>query len=158
MVSPGRSGALTLGGKIILGYFGEIHPGLLVGFDLESPVVGFELFLDAIPQPRAKSKAKPALKTSDFQAVERDFAFVVDAAVLASDISKSLSGADKQLITSVEIFDVYAGKGLEDGKKSVAVKVTLQASDRTLSEADISAASAAIVASAAKGFGGVLRQ
>jgi len=155
---PGRSGALTLGGRIILGYFGEIHPGLLGAFGLESPVVGFELFLDAIPLPRAKSKAKPALKVSDFQAVERDFAFVVDAKISAADVSKALSGADKLLITGIEIFDVYAGKGLEDGKKSVAVKVTLQAGDRTLSEADITTVSSAIVASAAKGFGGVLRQ
>lgn len=155
---PGRSGALTLGGKIILGYFGELHPGLLPGFDLESPVVGFELFLDAIPLPRAKTKAKPALKTSDFQAVERDFAFIVDAKVTAAEIGKALGLADKQLITGIEIFDVYSGKGLDEGKKSVAVKVTLQAGDRTLTEADITGVSSAIVASAAKAFGGQLRQ
>ncbi len=155
---PGRSGALTLGGKIVLGYFGEIHPGLLRGFDLESPVVGFELFLDAIPMPRAKTKAKPALKISDFQAVERDFAFVVEAKVSAAEITRAINAAEKQLITGVEIFDVYSGKGLDEGKKSVAVKVTLQAGDRTLSEADISAVSAAIIASAAKHFGGALRQ
>lgn len=155
---PGRSGALTLGGKIILGYFGELHPGLLPGFELESPVVGFELFPDAIPVPRAKTRAKPALQMSDFQAVERDFAFIVDAEVTAADIGKALALADRKLITGIDIFDVYAGKGLEEGKKSVAVKVTLQASDRTLSEADISAASSAVIAAAGKAFGGQLRQ
>ncbi len=155
---PGRSGALTLGGKIILGYFGELHPGLLPGFDLESPVIAFELFLDAIPLPRAKTKAKASLKISDFQAVERDFAFIVDAKVSVADISKALSLADKQLITGIEIFDVYSGKGLEEGKKSVAVKVTLQAGDRTLTDADITTVTSAIIASASKAFGGQLRQ
>lgn len=154
---PGRSGALTLGGKIVLGYFGEVHPGLLPGFDLESPVVAFELFLDAVPLPRAKTKAKPALKVSDFQAVERDFAFTVDAKVTAAEISRALASADKQLITGIEIFDVYSGKGVDEGKKSVAVKVVLQAGDRTLTEADISGVSSAIVAAAAKHFSGVLR-
>lgn len=155
---PGRSGALTLGGKQVMGYFGELHPGLLAQLDVKGPVAAFELFLEAIPLPRAKGKAKPALKVSDFQAVGRDFAFVVDAGVSAADISKAIAAAEKQLITAIEIFDVYSGKGVEPGKKSVAVKVTLQAPDRTLSEADINAASAAIVAAASKAFGGQLRQ
>lgn len=154
---PGRSGALMLG-KAVLGYFGELHPAVVASFDVDSPVVAFELYLDAIPQARAKGKARPSLKISDFQAVERDFAFVVDEKVTAAEISKAINAAEKQLITSVEIFDVYAGKGLDAGKKSVAVKVTLQAGDRTLSEADINAVSSAIVASAAKHFGGQLRQ
>lgn len=155
---PGRSGALTLGGKIILGYFGEVHPGLLPGFDLEGRVAAFEIFLDALPVPRAKGKAKTALKLSEFQAVERDFAFIVEDKITAADITKALAQADKNLVTGIEIFDVYAGKGVDDGKKSVAVKVTLQAMDRTLSDADITTVSNAIVAAAQKGFGGQLRQ
>ncbi len=155
---PGRSGALTLGGKIILGYFGEIHPGILKTFDIEDPVAAFEIYLDAIPVPRTKGKAKVAFKPSDFQAVERDFAFTVDKEITAADIVKTINAADKQLVTGVEIFDVYTGKGVDTGRKSVAVKVTLQAHDRTLSEQDITAVSQAIVAAAAKGFGGQLRQ
>ncbi len=154
---PGRSGALTLGGKIILGYFGELHPATLANYDIDGAAVGFEIFLDAIPAPRSKGKAKSILKLSDFQAVERDFAFVVDSAVTAAQIVKTLNGADKNLITDITIFDVYSGKGVPDGKKSVAVKVTLQAADRTLSEQDITTVSKAIVDAAAKGFGGALR-
>jgi len=159
---PGRSGALTLGGKIILGYFGEIHPAILSAFDIETNAVAFEIFLDAIPVPRAKGTTRPPLKLSDFQAVERDFAFIVDAEISAADISKAITQADKQLITNVEIFDVYTGIAStgtgKESKKSVAVKVTLQAMDRTLSEQDITAASDAIIAAAQKGFGGQLRQ
>jgi phenylalanyl-tRNA synthetase beta chain len=155
---PGRSGSLTLGGKVILGHFGELHPGLLAAFDMDSPAVAFEIFLDALPLPRAKGKAKPALKLSDFQAVERDFAFIVGESVSAADMIRSLSQADKQLITGIEIFDVYTGTGVDAGKKSVAVKVTLQAQDRTLSEQDISSVSAAIISAASKAFGGQLRQ
>jgi phenylalanyl-tRNA synthetase beta chain len=155
---PGRSGALTLGGKIILGYFGELHPATLANYDIDTVAVGFEIFLDAIPTPRSKGKARAVLKLSDFQAVERDFAFVVESSVTAAQIIKTLAGADKNLITDIAIFDVYAGKGVPDGKKSVAVKVTLQAADRTLSEQDITTVSKAIVDAAAKGFGGALRQ
>lgn len=153
---PGRSGALTLGGKIILGYFGEIHPGIARQFDIES-AVGFEIFLDALPVSRTKSKARAALKLSDYQAVERDFAFTVDEKITAAEIEKTIRAAEKNLITSVEIFDVYAGKGVDAGKKSVAVKVVLQA-DKTLTDAEITAVSQAIIAAAAKGFDGQLRQ
>lgn len=155
---PGRSGALTLGGKIILGYFGELHPAVLEAFDIEGRACGFELLLDAIPAPRAKSKTRTALKASDFQAVERDFAFTVDDKVPAQEIIAAIAKAEKQLITDVRIFDVYTGKGVDEGKKSVAVKVTLQAADRTLSDADITAVSNAITAAAGKAFGGSLRQ
>jgi phenylalanyl-tRNA synthetase beta chain len=147
-----------LGGKIILGYFGEVHPGLLPALDLEGRAAAFEIFLDAIPVSRAKGKAKPSLKLSEFQAVERDFAFIADEKISAAEIIKALALADKLLITGVEIFDVYTGTGVEAGKKSVAVKVTLQAFDRTLSEQDITTVSSAIIAAAAKAFGGKLRQ
>lgn len=154
---PNRSGALVLG-KNILGYFGEIHPAIAAKFDIEEKVAAFEIFLNAIPQARAKGTAKPQLKLSDFQAVERDFAFIVDAGVSAADIIKEINKAEKTLITDVQIFDVYVGKGVDTGKKSVAVKVCLQSFERTLAEADISAVSSAIIQGIGKAFGGVLRQ
>ncbi len=152
---PGRSGALMLG-KAVLGYFGELHPAVAASFDLEGRVAAFELFLDALPTPRSKGKTKAALKVSDYQAVERDFAFIVDGNVSAAQISQAIAKAEKQLITDIRIFDVYVGKGVDEGKKSVAVQVTLQAMDRTLSEAEISAVHEAIVKAAAS-FGGQLR-
>lgn len=155
---PGRSGTLSLGGKIILGHFGELHPSALKQADVDGAVCGFELFLDALPPTRAKSKAKPSPQTSDYQSVTRDFAFIVDDSVSAHDIISALSKADKKLVQSISIFDVYQGDKVEAGKKSVAVSVTLQANDRTLSDDEITAVSAAIVAEASKAFGGQLRQ
>ncbi len=178
---PNRSGAFVLG-KTILGYFGEIHPKTSNDFDiewreirektidasdiinqitnpnLEGAVAAFEIFLDAIPVSRSKGTAKPQLKISDYQAVERDFAFIVDDSVTAATIEKEINKAEKNLITNVEIFDVYSGKGVDTGKKSVAVKVTLQSFERTLTDADITSVSNAIISSASKGFGGILRQ
>lgn len=154
---PNRSGAFVLG-KTILGYFGEIHPKIAAAFDIEGRIAAFEIFLDAIPVSRSKGTAKPQLKISDYQAVERDFAFIVDDSVTAAVIEKEINKAEKNLITSVEIFDVYSGKGVDTGKKSVAVKVTLQSFERTLTDADITAVSSAILVAAGKGFGGILRQ
>lgn len=154
---PGRSGALTLGGKIVLAYFGELHPATLAELGIEGVAVGFEVFLDNVPTPRAKGKTKPSLVVSDFQSVARDFAFVVEEKIIAADIEKAIRAAEKQLITDVRIFDVYAGKGVDNGKKSIAVQVTLQANDRTLSDAEIKAVSDAIVASVSKATGGSLR-
>lgn len=154
---PNRSGAFVLG-KTVLGYFGEIHPKIAGLFDIEGAVAAFEIFLENIPAARSKGTAKPMLKLSDYQAVERDFAFIVDEKITAATIEKEINKAEKNLITCVEIFDVYSGKGVDAGKKSVAVKVTLQSFERTLSEADITAVSSAIIAGAAKGFGGTLRQ
>ncbi len=154
---PGRSGAVTLGKKIILGYFGELHPQLLCEYDIDTPAAGFEIFLNNIPTPRAKTKAKPALVLSDYQAVTRDFAFVVEDRIAAAELTKAIASAEKTLITDITIFDVYAGKGVEDGKKSIALQVTLQAADRTLSEADITSVSQNIIASVAKAVGGSLR-
>ncbi len=153
---PGRSGALTQG-KTVLGVFGEIHPAILQAYDIDTRAAAFEIFLDAIPQPRSKGKAKPALKLSDFQAVERDFAFLLDDKISAAQLLKTLSQANKELITDIALFDVYTGKGVDAGKKSVAVKITLQAADRTLSEADIAGVSQSVVA-AATTLGGQLRQ
>lgn len=154
---PTRFGAFVLG-KNILAYFGEIHPKISKKFDLEGRVSAFEIFLEAIPVSRNKGTSRSSLKISDYQATERDFAFIVAENIPVSQIEKEINKADKNLITNVEIFDVYSGKGVEEGKKSVAVKVTLQSYERTLTDADITAVSNAIINAADKGFGGVLRQ
>jgi len=156
---PGRSGAMLLG-KTVLAYFGEVHPAIVASYGLTGEanrVAAFEIFLDAVPQPRAKGKARPALTLSPYPAVERDFAFLTDSGVSAAAIVKALKAADKKLITAVRIFDVYSGQGIPAGKQSVAVKVMLQAFDRTLTETEINAVSQAVVA-AAREFGGSLRQ
>ncbi len=145
---PGRAGVVGLGPKNMLGAFGEIHPSMLKQFGVEVPVYAFSLFVSALPAVKA-TKRKP-LKTSDFQAVMRDFAFVVDQTVAASELVKHVNAAEKQLLRDVTIFDVYQGKGVADGKKSIALTVTLQADDRTLTDAEIEAASSAIVTNVKK--------
>ena len=154
---PNRSGALVLG-KNVLAYFGEIHPKIAAKFDLEIRIAAFEIFLDNVPVARSKGTAKPQLKISEYQVVHRDFAFIVDEKTTAATIEKEINKADKNLINNVEIFDVYVGKGVETGKKSVAVKVTIQPTEKTLTEVEISAVSSAIIAAAEKTFGGILRQ
>lgn len=154
---PGRSAVITLGGKIVLGVFGELHPRTLKQAGIEGRAAACEIFLHALPMPKAKtSKAKPLLKLIDFQAVERDFAFVVEASLPVADLLKAAEGADKTLITQVQCFDVYQGKGVAEGKKSLALRVTLQAADRTLTDAEIEAVAQKIIA-AANALGATLR-
>ena len=156
---PGRSGAVKLGPKTVLGYFGEIHPAVLAAMDVAGPVAGFELFVDAVPAAKRKAgTALPLLRPSPFQAVQRDFAFVVDADVAAGDVLRAARAADKELITEVTVFDVYTGEGIGAGKKSLAIAVTLQPTEKTLTDAEIEDTAARIVASVAKATGGVLRQ
>jgi len=154
---PGRSGVIRLGDRV-MAQFGELHPEIVAGADLKGPVAAFEVFLDAPPLPKARpTKARPPLKLSAFQPVERDFAFIVDADVEAERLVRAARNADKALITAVRVFDVYAGKGVPGGKKSLAITVTLQPVERTLTDAEIEAASAKIVAQVAKATGAVLR-
>jgi phenylalanyl-tRNA synthetase beta chain len=154
---PGRSGVLRLGPNV-LAQFGELHPRVGQGFGLRGPAAAFEVFLDRVPMPRAKeSKAKAPPALSAFQPVERDFAFVVGDDVPADKLLRAAKGADKALIAKVDLFDVYAGKGIEAGKKSLAIAVTLQPTDRTLTDAEIEAVAAKIVAAVAKATGGTLR-
>ena len=155
---PGRSGCLRLGPNV-LGCFGEVHPRVLQAYGLKGPVAGFELFLDRVPMPKAKKgSTKPFLKLSPFQPVERDFAFVVGAETAAEQIVRAARGADKALVSEVGVFDVYEGTTLGEGKKSVAISVTLQPTDRTLTEEDIEAVSQKIVAQVEKATGGSLRR
>lgn len=155
---PGRSGTLRLGPKNILGYFGELHPAVLDAMDVKGPFVGFEVFLDNIPYGKAKTgRSKGPLDKSDFQMVERDFAFIVDEKIRAADLLKAASSADKKLIADISVFDLYQGKGIEDGKKSIAISVKLQPRERTLTEAEIDEVAARIVSNVQKTTGGLLR-
>jgi phenylalanyl-tRNA synthetase beta chain len=154
---PGRSGAIKLGDRV-MAHFGELHPEITTAAGLRGPVAAFEVFLDAPPLPKAKAtKARPKLVLSPFQPVERDFAFLVDDSVEAEKIVRAARNADKALITGARVFDLYAGKGVAEGKKSIAIAVTLQPIERTLTDAEIEAVSAKIVAQVAKATGAVLR-
>ncbi len=157
---PGRRGRLMLGPKTVLAEFGELHPGVLKAMDIEGRAVGFEVFLDRLPKAKAKSKAtrgRAPLKSSAFQPVDRDFAFVVADDVPAESLLGAVRAADKNLIREVTLFDVYAGAGLGEGQKSLAVAVRLQAADHTLTEAEIEAAAKKITTAAQKATGAVLR-
>jgi phenylalanyl-tRNA synthetase beta chain len=155
---PGRSGTIQIGPQNTLGHFGELHPRVIAGLKAEGPLVGFEVILEKIPEPKARStRAKPLLELSPFQPVERDFAFVVGSAVKAADIVRAAQNVDKKLISNVNVFDVYEGKGIESGKKSVAIAVTIQPREKTMTDAEIETLSAKIVAEVTKRTGGVLR-
>ncbi|CAM5773182.1 phenylalanine--tRNA ligase beta subunit [Labrys miyagiensis] len=155
---PGRSGTIQLGPQNVIGWFGELHPGALDALDADGPVVAFEIVLDAIPVPKPKAtKTRGPLNVSAFQPVRRDFAFLVDRKVRAADILKVAQGVDKKLIAGVSIFDVYEGKGVGDGQKSVAVEVVLQPQDRTLTDVEIDAVASKIVAEVARKTGATLR-
>ncbi|MFV0280201.1 MAG: phenylalanine--tRNA ligase subunit beta [Rhodoblastus sp.] len=155
---PGRSASLQFGPKNVVGWFGEFHPAVLEALDVEGPIAAFEITLDSVPPPKAKAtRAKPKLELSDLMPLERDFAFVVDQATRAGDLLKAVLGADRALIADAGVFDVYEGAGVPEGKKSVAVSVTLEPREKTLTEAEIDAVAAKIVAEAAKKTGAVLR-
>ncbi|MBV9076582.1 MAG: phenylalanine--tRNA ligase subunit beta [Methylobacteriaceae bacterium] len=157
---PGRSGTLRFGPNGIVGHFGELHPRILRDLDVKGPLVAFELTLDALPLPKhrpTKTKTKPKLALSELQPVRRDFAFVVGRDVPAGDIVRAASGAERGLIAGIELFDLYEGAGIDEGRKSVAIEVTLQPTERTLTEADIEAVSARIVEAVAKRTGATLR-
>jgi phenylalanyl-tRNA synthetase beta chain len=155
---PGRSGTIQIGPQNALGHFGELHPRALDALAAEGPLVAFEVLLENIPEPKAKAtRARPALELSAFQPVERDFAFVVDRAVRAGDILRAAQSADRKLISNVTVFDVYEGKGIDPGKKSVAIAVTLQPREKTMTDEEIEAVAAKIVGEVGKRTGGVLR-
>jgi len=155
---PGRSGSIQMGPKNVIGHFGELHPRTLAALKAEGPLVAFEVLLEAIPEPKAKAtRAKPMLELSPFQPVERDFAFIVDAGVKAGDIVRTAQAADRKLISNVSVFDVYEGKGIDPGKKSVAIAVTIQPRDKTMTDEEIEALAAKIVAEVVKRTGGTLR-
>ena len=155
---PGRSGTIQIGPHNVLGYFGDLHPRALEQLKADGPLAGFEVILERIPEAKQKStRAKPALELSPFQPVSRDFAFIVDRGVRAGEIVRAAQGADKKLIADVTVFDVYEGKGIDEGKKSIAIAVTLQPREKTLTDQEIDAVAASIVAQVTKKTGGTLR-
>ncbi len=147
---PGRSGTLRLGPKNILAAFGEIHPAILAKLDVEGPIVGFEIFIEKTPPRRAKSASRGALNVSNLQMVERDFAFVADRSLAASDLIRTVKAADKKHIKHVSIFDVYEGDRIAEDKKSIAVSVVLEPQDKTFSDKEIEAICNSIIAAATK--------
>jgi phenylalanyl-tRNA synthetase beta chain len=154
---PGRSGALRLGPNV-LAYFGELHPRVLRRLDAAGPAAGAEVFVDRIPRPKGRvTRTRPALKASPFQPVTRDFAFLVESGVEAGALQRAARNADRVLIVDVGVFDVFEGEALGEGQKSVAISVTLQPDDHTLTEAEIEAVSAEIVGNVGKQTGGTLR-
>lgn len=153
---PGRSGSLRLGPNV-LAYFGEIHPAILGEMGIKTPVCGFEVFLQNVPEPKKKGTEKPLLKLEPLQPVSRDYAFLVDAKVNAEDIVRSAKSADKALITDAMIFDIYTGKGVEPGKKSVALAVTVQPRDKSLTVEELDSLSQKIIGAVIAKTGGVLR-
>ena len=155
---PGRSGTIQIGPQNVLGHFGELHPRAIAGLKAEGPLVAFEVILEKIPEPKARpTRAKPLLDVSPFQPVERDFAFVVDNSVKAADIVRAAQNVDKKLVTNVVIFDVYEGKGIDPGKKSIAIAVTIQPREKTMTDAEIETLAGKIVTEVTKRTGGVLR-
>ena len=155
---PGRAATLQFGPKTVIGWFGQVHPSALEALDAEGPIVAFEIILDAVPAPKARpTKAKPKLDRSDFMAVERDLAFVVDAGVRAGDIVRAAESAERSLVAKIGVFDVYQGDGLPEGSKSIAIHVILQPRDRTLTDAEIDAAMSKIVAEVSRRTGAALR-
>ncbi len=153
---PGQSGQLRLGPKV-LAAFGSLHPKVAAAYGLKGKTAAFEIFLDVVPFPKAKGKAKAPPEISAFQPVERDLAFILDREVPAETLVRAARGADRALISSVRLFDLYEGKGLPEGKKSLAIGVTLQPKSATLTDAEIDAVIAKVVAAVGKATGGSLR-
>jgi phenylalanyl-tRNA synthetase beta chain len=155
---PGRSARLQLGPKTVIAEFGELNPRVLKALDAEGPMLAFELNLDTIPEPKRKAaKTRPALDLSPLMPLRRDFAFLVAADTPAGELVRPIVGADKALIADARVFDVYQGKGVPEGLKSVAVEVTVQPREKTLTDAEIEALSSRIVAAAEKAVGAKLR-
>jgi len=155
---PGRSGVIKLGPKVVLGHFGEFHPKTLEALDVSGPLAGFEIFIDVVPEPKAKAtRTKPKLDLSALQRVTRDFAFVVDKAVEVGSLTKAALAADKKLITGVSVFDLFEGASIGEGKKSVAIEVAIQPVEKTLTDEDFEALAGRIVENVKKQTGGVLR-
>lgn len=155
---PGRSGTIKLGPKTVLGTFGEFHPKTLEALDVSGPICGFEVYIDAVPEPKVKpTKTKPKLELSAFQAVKRDFAFVVDRGVEAGTLVRAALAADKKLVTGVSVFDVFEGASLGAAKKSIAIEVSIQPVEKTLTDEDFEALAKRIVDNVGKQTGGELR-
>ena len=147
---PGQSATLRLGPKVVLARFGMVHPATLKAFDVDGPIAAVELFLDAIPAKKGAAFARAGFTPPALQAVTRDFAFLVSATLAAGDLVRAVQGADKAVITGVRVFDVFAGQGVPEGHKSIAVEVTLQPGEASFKDAELKALAEKVVAAAAK--------
>ena len=148
---PGRCASLQLGPKTVVATFGELHPAVLKSLNVAGPIYGFEITLEALPTPKRRAvKTKPAFDGSSLMPLSRDFAFLTDRAKPAGDLARAAAGADKTLISGVRVFDVYEGKGVPEGQKSIALEVSIQPRDHTLTDAEIEALSGAIVTTVSK--------
>ena len=154
---PGRHGMICLGPKKVMGVFGEVHPRILAAMNVKGPAMAFTIYPEQIPLPRKSGASRGAMDISDLQAVERDFAFVVDSDVDALALVNAAAGADKALIDGVRVFDEFIGGSLGEGKKSLAITVRLQPRDGNLKDKDIEALSAKVIEKVTKATGGVLR-
>jgi phenylalanyl-tRNA synthetase beta chain len=155
---PGRSGTLRLGPKVVLAHFGEIHPGTLALFDVTGPVAAFEAFLEALPAERKKGARRGSLQAADLLPVRRDFAFVLDKDVPAGDVVKVARAVDKKLIANVNVFDLFEAASLGAGKKSLALEVTLQPTEKTLTDEEIEAVAGKVIEAVGKATGGEIRK
>jgi phenylalanyl-tRNA synthetase beta chain len=155
---PGRSGTLRLGPKVVLAHFGEIHPETLALFDVSGPVAAFEAFLELLPAEKKTCARRAALEAADLLPVRRDFAFVLDKNVLAGDVIKAARGVDRKLIADVSVFDLFESESLGSGKKSLALEVTLQPTEKTLTDEEIEAVASKVIAAVAKATGGEIRK
>jgi phenylalanyl-tRNA synthetase beta chain len=154
---PGRSGVARLGSTIIA-VFGELHPKILVAYDIAGELAAFEIFLGALPAPKVKAtRTKSKLQLNALQSVRRDFAFIIDEKIDAAEVLKAARSADKSLITKIGVFDVYQGSGIEAGKKSIAIEVTLQPLAKTMTDAEIEEIAQKIVGAITKATGASLR-
>ncbi|MDT8279524.1 MAG: phenylalanine--tRNA ligase subunit beta [Erythrobacter sp.] len=153
---PGQSATLRLGPKTVLARFGMVHPATLKAFDVDGPIAAVELFLDAIPARKNAAFARPGFTPPALQAVTRDFAFLVPEALAAGDLVRGVQGADKAAITAVRVFDVFAGTGVPEGHKSLAIEVTLQPGEASFKDAELKAIAEKVIAAATK-LGGELR-
>jgi phenylalanyl-tRNA synthetase beta chain len=148
---------LRLGPKVALAQFGELHPAVTKDLGLDSPVAAFEIFLNALPAEKRKSRARPAFAASDLLPVRRDFAFVLDRDVAAGDVMKAAAAADKALISNIRVFDLFESDAIGTGKKSLAIEVTLAPTEKTLTDAEIDAVSKKVIAEVKKATGGDVR-
>ena len=155
---PGRSLTFRMGPKNVIGFCGELHPDLLRRFDVPGPASCFEVVLDGLPPPKARpTKARPKLVLSDLMPVERDFAFLVGREVAGADLVTAAQNAARSLVAEVSVFDVYEGRGVAEGQKSIGLAVTLQPRDKTLTDADLEAVSRRLVEAVTRKTGAVLR-
>jgi phenylalanyl-tRNA synthetase beta chain len=155
---PGRSGTLRLGPKVVLAHFGEVHPAMLALFDVAGPVAAFEAFLEALPPERKKGARRTALQAADLLPVHRDFAFVLDQDVPAGDVVKAVRAVDRKLIANVNVFDLFQSESLGPGKKSLALEVALQPTEKTLTDEEIEAVAAKVIEAVRKATGGEIRR